>query len=49
MNLVASTIKEAGVDECDPRCRFLQAGLEVGRGAALFIHDAELHRIFFQA
>ncbi len=46
MDLVAGTVEEAGVDEHDALQGVLDAGLEVDRGAALLVHDADLHGVF---
>ncbi len=45
MDLVAGTVEEAGIDEADALGGVLDAGLEVDRGAALLVHDADLHGI----
>ena len=42
VDLVAGAVKEAGVDEHHPVCGGLDAGLQVERGAALLVHDADL-------
>ena len=44
MQLVAGAVQEAGVDERHPAAGGVDAGLEVGRGAPLLVHDAELDR-----
>ena len=49
MDLVAGAVEEAGVDEADALQRLLDAGLEVDRGAAFLVHDADLHGVFRQA
>src|SRR6476619_1669740 len=48
MDLVASAIEEAGVDEHDARQRLLDAGLEIDRGAAFLVHHADLESVFGQ-
>ena len=48
MDLVAGAVEEAGVDEADALRGILDAGLEVDRGAALLVHDADLHGVFRQ-
>ena len=48
MDLVAGAVEEAGIDEADPLRGVLDAGLEVDRGAALLVHDADLHGVFRQ-
>ena len=48
MDLVAGAVEKAGVDEADPLQRVLDAGLEVDRGAALIVHDADLHGVLGQ-
>ncbi len=45
VNLVAGTIKEAGVDKGHARFGRADTLRQVDRGAALFIHDAQLDRI----
>ncbi len=49
MDLVAGAVEEAGVDEADALGGVLDAGLEVDRGAALLVHDADLHGVFRQS
>ena len=45
VDLIASAIQEAGVDEGHPMPGCADAFLEVDRGAALFVHDADLHGV----
>ena len=45
MDFVAGTVEEARVDEADALRGILDAGLEVHRGAALLVHDADLHSV----
>ena len=49
VDLVARAVQEAGVDEHDPRARGVDAGGEVGAGAALLVHDAQLDGVARQA
>ena len=49
VNFITRAIEEAGVDEDNPVLHRLDTGAEVGRRAALFIHDADLDRVAFQA
>ncbi len=42
VQLVAGPVQEAGVDERDPTPGGMDAGLEVGGGTSLLVHDAEL-------
>ena len=42
VDLVAGAVEEAGVDEHDAVARGVDAGREVGAGAALLVHDADL-------
>jgi hypothetical protein len=49
VDLVAGAVEEAGVDEGHPVLRRADAFLEVDRGAALLVHDAELHGVALQA
>ena len=46
---IARPVEEAGVDEDDPVLGLPDAFLEVDRGAALLVHDADLERIPLQA
>src|SRR5438445_617880 len=48
LRLAAGAIEEAGVDKDEARRRFLDAGLEVDRGASLFVHDADLDGVLGQ-
>jgi hypothetical protein len=48
VDLVASPVEEAGVDEGHPVLRRADAFLEVDRGAPLLVHDAELHGVALQ-
>ncbi|OIQ72308.1 hypothetical protein GALL_460670 [mine drainage metagenome] len=48
MDLVAGTVEEAGIDEHDALEGLLDAGLEVHGGAAILVHDADLHGVFRQ-
>ena len=45
MDFVARTVQEPGVDECHPMLGRTDALLEVGRGAAFLVHDAQFHGI----
>ena len=45
MDLVAGAVEEAGVDEDDPVLHRMDTGREVGRGAALLVHDPDLDRM----
>ena len=45
MHLVPGAIEEAGVDEDDAVAHGMDAGGEIGRGAALLVHDADLERV----
>src|SRR5690606_12841106 len=49
VDLVAGAVEEAGVDEHHALARFLDAGLEVDRGAALLVHDADFQGVASQA
>ena len=49
MDLVAGPVEETGVDESYPVFRGADAFLEVDRGPALFVHNAELYRVLRQA
>src|SRR5690606_41973569 len=42
MDLVARAVEEPGIDEEDAMARFVDGSLEIGRGAALLVHDADL-------
>ena len=44
VDLVASAIEEAGVDEHKPVRDLVHAGGEIGRGAALLVHQPDLQR-----
>src|SRR5690606_23144213 len=46
---VAGAVEEAGVDEGDTGAGSLDAGFQVDRSAALFVHDAHLDGVFRQA
>ena len=49
VDLVAGAVEEAGVDEHHAMLRRGDAGLQVGRGAPLLVHDAHLQRVARQA
>ncbi len=48
MNLVAGPIQEAGVDKYHPLLCLADAFFEIDRGAALFVHDADLECVALQ-
>ena len=48
VNFVASAVQEAGVDKHHALAGGLDTGLEVDRGAALFVHDPDFERIAWQ-
>ena len=49
VDLVAGAVQETGVDEHHPVSGGFDAGLEVDRGAALLVHDADLEGVLRQA
>ena len=49
VHLVAGAVQKAGVDEGHARAGGGDAGHQVGAGAALFVHDAELDGAVFEA
>ena len=49
MNLVARAVEETCIDEGHAMFRGADTFSEVGTGAALFIHNAQLHRVLRQA
>jgi len=44
-DFVASSVQKAGVDEHHAILRGVDAGCEVGAGAALLVHDAHFQRV----
>ncbi len=49
VDLVAGAIEEAGVDEDDPVLHRVDAGRQIGAGAAFLVHHPDLHRVPRQA
>ena len=48
VDFVAGAIEKAGVDESDTRLGGTDALFEIECGAALFVHDPDLHRVGFK-